>query len=55
MTRALKTLKTCRGSLDKSKYKLVEKEWQQTCEQLQAESNGLANDSDSDGVSGQEE
>ncbi|SJX64113.1 related to UTP6-U3 snoRNP protein [Sporisorium reilianum f. sp. reilianum] len=35
ITKALKTLERCRSTLEKSEYRLVEKEWQRMCEALQ--------------------
>ncbi len=46
-TKALKALETCRSTLDKGEYKLVEKEWQSICEELQEQSNlAIADDAD---------
>ncbi|EST08094.1 U3 small nucleolar RNA-associated protein 6 [Kalmanozyma brasiliensis GHG001] len=52
MTKALQTLERCRSTLDKSEYKLVEKEWQSICEALQAQSSTIVdNDDDHDEIS----
>ncbi|KAJ1043358.1 hypothetical protein NDA10_005384 [Ustilago hordei] len=38
-SKALTTLETCKNTLEKSEYKLVEKEWQRICEELQGQTN----------------
>ncbi len=50
MTKALQTLERCRSSLDKSEYKLVEKEWQTICEALQSQSGTAADSEEADNV-----
>lgn len=41
MTRALKALETCKSVLEKSEYRLVEKEWQKLCEDLQGQTSAV--------------
>lgn len=45
---ALKTLETCKVTLEKGEYKLVEKEWQRICEQLQGQTNASTEDGSGD-------
>lgn len=51
MIKALQRLETCRSTLQKSEYKLVEKGWQRICEQLQGGSTTSINDSNEAGSS----
>ncbi|KAJ1033972.1 hypothetical protein NDA16_000180 [Ustilago loliicola] len=48
MPKALRTLETCKSTLEKSEYKLVEKEWQRICEELQDQTNATTEDGSDD-------
>lgn len=50
-TKALKALENCRSIMEKSEYKLVEKEWQCICEELQAQSNAIFSNEEDNQVS----